>query len=266
MVKTHVEGEKMQEKDEFSDILLEQEDNKTSKAKKMAIFVSVFLLIFIIVLVIMKLLNSSDNSIDQSNIAKRDNAKVVAAAPKEDPLFKQVPIIKDDDKKESFDEWVNRLREKEQQKEKQEQALKAEKSVKKVAQDIPIKNVQQKIVEKKTTKKIQPKKVAQNKTQKSVKKPSKLPTIPIPSSPKNVNKSGNIYIQVLATTKLEPDTKFINKIKTKGFSYRLYKTTIKGKSYLKVLVGPYSSRADAKNSLANVKKALNPKAFIFAIK
>ncbi len=254
----------MQEKDEFSDIMLEEEsDDKTSKVKKIAIYVAIFLLIFIVVLVIMKLLNSSDDTIEQKQFASQENTKIVQQK-KDDPLFKEVPIEKDKNKKESFDEWVNRLREKEKKKEQaQKEAdtkVKTDKTkVEKVAENIPIKKVEPaKQPDKTDSKNTKP----ATKT-KSVANKKKIPTIPVP---KSTAKTGNVYIQVLATTKPKPDASFIKKVKAKKYPYRLYNVKVNGTPYVKVLVGPYKNRSQAKNSLAKVRKTLNPKAFIFVTK
>lgn len=253
----------MEEKDAFSDILLEQEnDKKTSKFKKIALFVAIFMLIFIIVLVVMRLINPSEPQTDINKNTQTKQTSQPATQTKDDPLFKQVPIIKENDKKESFDELVKKLREKELKKEAEKKAevkaSEAKKETKTKAKTVAIKKIEvQKNVKPATTKTDKPKPI--KKAQKS-KKENKIPTIP---TPKGFASSGNIFIQVLATSKPEPDTKFIKKIESKKYPYELFKTEVKGTSYLKILVGPYKSRSDAKKALPNVRKSLNPKAFIF---
>lgn len=245
----------MEEKDEFSDILLEQEsDKKASKFKKIALFVAIFILIFIVVLVVMKLLNPSEDSATKPQNIPQEDVKP-ATQTKDDPLFKQVPIIKENDKKESFDELVKKLREKELKKEREKRAQLDKKPSVNEPKIVPIKKIEAKPtkVVKKQSQKVTPKKV-DKKT---------IPTIPLP---KGVASSGNIYIQVLATSKSKPDAKFISKVKSKNYPYKLHKTTINGKPYLKVLVGPYKNRQSAKNALDKVRKDLNPKAFLFSMK
>lgn len=250
----------MKEQDEFSDILLEQEgEQKTSKVKKIAIIVAVFMLIFIIVLVIMRLINPSESKTSTNNKTpiKQTTKPVVEA--KDDPLFKQVPIIKENSKKESFDELVKKLREKELKKEAEKKAEvkinKPKKEVDDKLKIVAIKNIQ--VEKNQSTKKVQKPAI------KEKAKPKKNAIVNIPF-PKGYTKSGNIYIQVLATSKFDVDKRYIGKIKSKKYPYELFKTNVKGTPFLKVLIGPYKSKKDAKNALPQVRKDINSKAFIFA--
>lgn len=269
----------MEEKDEFSDILLERDsENKASKLKKIMFIVGIFVFLFIVVLLVMRFFYKSDNS--SRIVLPPENKPVkVEKKAKEDPLFKQVPIIEEDSKKESFEEMVKKLKEKESKKTQEAKDKKVPanntkdsdlKPVEMKVNPTPIKEV--KIIKKpKVAKKTEiPKvKVKQEKPKKQQKskidfKPTKpIPTIPTPSTG---GKAKGIYIQVLATSKNSADRKFITKLKAKNYNYTPYETTVKGKRYLKILVGPYSSQKDARGALPKVKKDLNPKAFIFNIK
>ena len=64
------------------------------------------------------------------------------------------------------------------------------------------------------------------------------------------------FIQVGAFSK-EPSNDFLNKIKSKGYSYKVFKDTVNGVTYNKVLVGPFNSRAEADSNATSVKKALD---------
>ena len=80
----------------------------------------------------------------------------------------------------------------------------------------------------------------------------------------STNVSG-YFIQIGAFTK-EPNKSLLRTIVAKGYKYKIYKVTIKGRLYNKLLVGPFSSRADAVKKLSNVKTDFNnPNAYILKI-
>lgn len=85
-------------------------------------------------------------------------------------------------------------------------------------------------------------------------------TTPVSSATKTAttNTSSNLkgfFIQVGAFSK-EPSNDFLNKIKSKGYSYKVFKDTVNGVTYNKVLVGPFNSRTEAESNSTGVKKAL----------
>lgn len=73
------------------------------------------------------------------------------------------------------------------------------------------------------------------------------------------------YIQVLATADFKPDADYIKKLKSKGYSYTLYKTTVKGREYVKVLVGPFDE-AKLNSEMPNIRATINKDAFVFRVK
>lgn len=64
------------------------------------------------------------------------------------------------------------------------------------------------------------------------------------------------FVQIGAFSK-KPSDKYINNIRNAGLKYKVYQVDVKGKLYNKVLIGPYSSRATAKNNVDDIKKKLN---------
>ena len=84
--------------------------------------------------------------------------------------------------------------------------------------------------------------------------------------PESVVTSDNIYIQVGSFQRYEPNNKFIAKIKRSGYRYRLYRVVVNGLIINKVLVGPFKSRSDAKSHLTDVRKKIEPGAFVYIIK
>jgi len=105
----------MENRNELSDIVLEKGDSKTLKMKRILILVAFLILVFLIALASMKLMNK-DQSKDASKLILPPEPTQETQIPKDDQLFKQVPIIEENPKKESFEDMIKTLKEKEAQK------------------------------------------------------------------------------------------------------------------------------------------------------
>lgn len=71
------------------------------------------------------------------------------------------------------------------------------------------------------------------------------------------------YIQLGAFSKY-PSQKYLDGISAKGYKYTVDKVIVNGKTLNKVLVGPYTSKADARKALPKVKIDLkSPGAYIY---
>jgi len=82
----------------------------------------------------------------------------------------------------------------------------------------------------------------------------------------NSSKINGYYIQVGAFSK-KPNAKLLNKLTNSNLNYRLHTMTIKGKRYIKLLVGPYESYSSAKKQLSKVRKiSKNNKAYVSRFK
>ena len=238
----------MEDKNELSDIVLEKNDNKSMKAKRILIIVALLIVVFLVVLVVMRVVNKPSERNNTTKLILPPNpTEKVAEVKKEDDLFKQVPIIQEEDKKESFEEMVRSLKEKEIQK--QENLKPKIKEVKKVIETIKTKEKLQSIKVIKTTK----------------------PVIHLKKS-KSVKKSNNhlaisgVYVQVGATSRLTPDKKFLAKLASNKYDYRLLPINVKGTKVTKILIGPYTNGTEARRVLANIKSSINKNAFIYRVK
>jgi DedD protein len=99
--------------------------------------------------------------------------------------------------------------------------------------------------------------------------PVKQVTVEAPKVTNFVKKESAIakgyYIQIASFTK-KPADRFLTSITKKGYSYKLHKMDIKGKTYNKVLIGVYPSYSAAKDRLPKIKKDLNaPGAYILKL-
>lgn len=64
------------------------------------------------------------------------------------------------------------------------------------------------------------------------------------------------FVQVGAFTK-KPSDSFINSIRNAKLKYKIYQHEVKGVLYNKVLIGPYSSKESASQSVGTIKESLN---------
>ena len=238
----------MENRNELSDIVLEKGDSKTLKLKRILILVAFLILVFLVALASMKMMNKEPSKETSKLILPPEPSAQEAPVTKDDQLFKQVPIIEENPKKESFEEMIKTLKEKEAQK--QEEAKVKESATQTTA---PIKSETPKVTETK------PK---EESVKKEVAKPKEAPA---PVSQQSTSADAGIYIQIGAVA-TAPEQKILNDIKSKGFEYRLYKTVVNGNNVTKILIGPYAKSEDAQNALISVRASINKNAFIYRIK
>lgn len=72
----------------------------------------------------------------------------------------------------------------------------------------------------------------------------------------STSKPKGTFVQVGAFSK-QPAKKYLEKIEKNGFNYTIYKVTVNGKVYNKVLVGPYNNRTKAEENMSIIKRKLN---------
>ena len=240
----------MEDKNELSDIILERDDNKSMKIKRILIIFALLILVFLVVLVVMKVINKPDPKSNTAKLILPPQPTSQQVEPKkEDDLFKQVPIIQEEDKKESFEDMVKSLKQKEKQKEKQKQAN-IEPQIEKV-QKIIEEPIKEKKVEVKQVAPVAP-------LVKTVTKPIKQTT------PTTATKG--VYVQVGATSRLTPSKKFLAQVAKKSYEYRLLPIDVNGKKVTKILIGPYANTTGAKQVLGDIKANINKDAFIYRVK
>lgn len=237
----------MEDKNELSDIILEKDDNKSMKIKRILIIAALMILVFLVVLVVMRVINkpTPTNNTSKLILPPQPITKQVEQQ-KEDDLFKQVPIVEEEDKKESFEEMVKSLKDKEIKKQ--------------VIVEPKIEQNKEQIQEK-VIAKIAPKQIVETKKVKPIQSPKKI--IKIANS--TVATKG-VYIQVGATSRLTPSKKFLAQIAVKDYGYRLLPIDINGKKVTKILVGPYTNTTEAKQVLTDIKTNINKDAFIYRVK
>lgn len=231
----------MEEKNELSDIILDNKNSEGSnKIKKILILSIILLLIFIFAIAGVKFFNKPEVKKNNFNIVLPPEPTTKKTTKKEE-LFKQVPIIEENSSasKDNFNAMVEKLKNKEQTKEKSITNTQKNKQQKEIISKTP----KEKDIKSALTKALKHKKVV-----------------------KKIDLKSRVYIQVGVTFKTKPDKKYLHKIAKAGYSYKLYTLKISGKKATKILVGPYKDKKDARSNLMKVKKEINKAAFIYVIK
>ncbi len=213
-------------------------NNNNKNPKKILIYIAIFFLIFVIGVIVYAVIQGNSTSKNQSE-------SVIPPQVKEEPLFKQIPIEKENNTSSIKTETNNSQSITNYKKDVNVTKINESKNIEKVKQPIEIQT--------QNTKKI------------SQLKPKKPKTHIV--SKKIESK---YYIQVAALMKYtKPNKKFLELIKKYGYNYTFYTTVINrnGKKIVvhKILVGPFNSKKEAKKQLLRVKKYITQNAFIFKV-
>ncbi len=229
----------VEERNELNDIILNKGNDAVSSSKKIILAVAILTIILIVVVMIMK--NSGSSSIN--NLPQAQEAtKILPPEPpspqaddqQNNELFKPVEIVKEDKK---ADDDLDKIAKKLKQESLTQDETKSEPEV----TTLPAASV--------------------TKTKETVKKSAPV----VKKESVKHTKTGNVkqlYVQVGSFEKFEPDKKFLASIKSRGYNYVYHKVNRNGKTINKVLVGPFSSESDARVALANIRKNIEPGAFL----
>ena len=248
----------MENRNELSDIVLEKGDSKTLKLKRILILVAFLILVFLVALASMKMMNKEPSKETSKLILPPEPSAQEAPVTKDDQLFKQVPIIEENPKKESFEEMIKTLKEKEAQK--QEEAKGAEVKPKETT-TAPVTTAPVKEAAPAKTKEPAPAKVKEEPKAQPLLRSTEVDSHPATGG----SADAGIYVQVGAVA-TAPDAKQLSDIKAKGFEYKLYTTVVNGNKVTKILIGPYAKSSDAESALVLIRSSINKNAFIYRVK
>jgi len=293
-VEDKLEKLKKEKESNLSDIILEKDSSSGDKTKKYLLIAASSVLLFLVVLIVLKMFNNTNISqsenlagigegIEQKSQEVTDKS-LDAFDEAKNTLFKEEPIIDESSETDlKFEEMVRKLKQQDAQ-ENREIATKEENKSDLTPQKEE--SVINKIKEVTTT----PVKVVQENVEKKIEKveealkPSRSTPVvetAVISTPKEVivstkqdyiptaspiSSMSGYFIQVGATAKSFPDRRFLTKVKNAGYDYIVHKVVIKGKDIKKVLIGPYNTRAEAREDLNSVQSTINPSAYIYRIK
>ena len=222
-------------------------NNNNKNPKKILIYIAIFFLIFVIGVIVYAVIQGNSTSKNQSE-------SVIPPQVKEEPLFKQIPIEKENNTSSIKTETNNSQSITNYKKDVNVTKVNESKNIEKVKQPIEIQTQNTKQTPKmtltKALEKLKPKKPKTHIVSKKI--------------------ESKYYIQVAALMKYtKPNKKFLELIKKYGYNYTFYTTVINrnGKKIVvhKILVGPFNSKKEAKKQLLRVKKYITQNAFIFKV-
>lgn len=237
----------MEEKNELNDIILNR--NSSSAGNKKIILAAATLgVILIVVIMLMNSLSSSGTSnLPQAALPPEPQKEIIAGA--NEPLFEDVSVVQEksaapQQESASLDKIAQKLK---------------EESTQTASTTTPAAAAQ----EKKAAAPIQEPKKSEVKKQ-VVKEEAPAPATTPKAAPTAPAQSGH-YIQVGSFEKHQPDKKFLDSITNLGYSYKFHEVKVNSKTISKVLVGPFSSQAEARKALIRVRSSVEAGAFLTQI-
>ncbi|MDX4069699.1 SPOR domain-containing protein [Aliarcobacter skirrowii] len=254
--------------DEFDSLILEKRSNRSDNKKKYLMLGAILLVLFLLTVVIVGLLSNKDKKGDP--FMPQDLSSSDTNISKESSIEESYQKILDDTNRKSAEQSLEDIKEND--------SLDNLNSIKEIVEEpkeTTITNEDldktiQKIEEKKSVApvvKVEEKKApsTQNEPKKSIRElvegkstqNSATKTVETTTST-----SKGFYVQIGAF-KNRPDSAYLQKIKQNGFEYKI----IEESNLNKLLIGPYSSRANANTQMPNIKTKLNiQSAFIKEVK
>lgn len=243
---------------ELGNIMLESTSNEENK-KKYLILGLVLVVLFLLTIIVIRL--ATDESPEDPFTS--DNSKTQMSQTVEDKNIEEnfQKIMNDRVKKSTeeenivSEERINEIKQnviEEEKKEEKKTSSISEDDLDKTIEKIKEQKKQEVVEKKESAQKTVVKKEEPKVTQ--TKEPAKSVKDLIQGTSTSAPKG--YFVQIGAFSK-KPSNKYINNIRNAGFKYKVYQVEVKGKLYNKVLIGPYSSRATAKQNIDNIKKKLN---------
>jgi len=217
-------GEAMQnqQQENLDDIIINS--NKGSNLKKLMLVAAVLLLVLILIILITKSLIQPEEKKSTQVILPPEPVSKPVVKPQE-PLFEDIPI-ENESKDTKIDEVIGKIK---------KQAYETS-DIKKVPSNV---------------------KPASS----EVSQPKPMGSLRKSNTNNNIIKD-EYYIQVGAFFSYPPDKKFLKTIIKEKLSYIIVRGEKNGKTYEKVMIGPYPSRKKAKEALPVIRKRINQNAYI----
>lgn len=242
--KEYVNNEQPYEDNELGDILLQnsaKSDSKENKKKYIILGIALVLL-FVITIVIIRLITSdgaNDVKFQEQSTLEQDKAL------NDEKIQQEYQQILNDKLKKVNENSVVEIPKETQEELKQLQEQEEALPIQEEQQPNPLNIVKEEEPIAEPIKKEEP----------VITKPAvkKEPT-PVKTSTSTAATKG-VYIQIGAFSKT-PSDKYLSEITSKGYTFKLHKMTVQGKELVKVLVGPYSNRAQAQENLSNIRTTL----------
>lgn len=246
----------LQEEQEYSDIMLGKGNSNEMNKKKYLILGLVLVILFLLTIIIIRLLTGDSNSDDAFSKEQQEQVEKVTENENIEEQYQKI-----------INEKLNSIKEEKEKQseieEKIEENLNLEKIEEKELVEEELKETKPDVFEVKEEPPAPVKKVVKQapKVKKVVEKPKPVKVVKKTATAASIanavtTKPKGTFVQIGAFSKI-PNDKYLNNITSKGFNYKIYKVTINGKLFHKVLIGPYKSKSQAKLATDNIKKKLN---------
>ena len=251
----------MEERNELNDIILNKTEQKGSN-KKLLVAIATFAIILIIVVVVMNKLGGSKVS-SLPHPPKKRTVVVEEVVQEPDYAEKSVPVIENSIEHTSElveEEIVEEIDVIPESSSTLKEPVYSHKKATRPAQKSSVK------LEKKVTKTAKSTSKSTRPSGKYNPKTKSFEERKTTAQPKpTVTKNGHYYVQVGSFAKYAPSKKFLNKITKRGYTYTYHKVTRNSKTLNKVLVGPFKTKAAAREALPVIKRSVEPGAFLTKI-
>ena len=236
---------------ELGNIMLETTSSNEENKKKYLVLGVILIVLFLLTIIVIRLL--TDSTEEDPFTANKPNSIEVNKSQEDSNIDENFQKIMNDSIKKKAS-----VKQEEVLSEEKLNSIKETSKVEEVKEvitnddlDETIKKIEQK---KKTVEKVVVKKVVEKKPIVKKAEPKKSIKDLVRSS--STSSPKGYFVQVGAFTK-KPSDSYISKIRDANLKYKVHQVDIKGKLYNKVLIGPYSSRAVAKQNIDNIKKKLS---------
>lgn len=234
---------------ELGNIMLDTpSSNENNNKKKYLILGLILVILFLLTIIVIRLLTDS---------SKEDTF----TTNKTDPIETKT-LNEDSNIEENFQKIMNERIQKNTKKEEvsSEEKIDAINNKEEVPQ-VEEKQTKNEILDetiKKIEAEIKPKKQVFKRTIPKAEVIKEIPKKSVKELVKNISSSApkGYFVQIGAFSK-KPSNSYISKIKNANLKYKVHQVEVKGKLYNKVLIGPYSSKANASDNIENIKKKLN---------
>ncbi|PRM90416.1 SPOR domain-containing protein [Aliarcobacter cryaerophilus] len=252
---------------EFDNIMLNQQQGGEDNKKKYLILGIVLVVLFLLTIIIIRLLTGDSKKEDPFTSNSQSSSEMKTLSENSGNIEDRYQRILDDKAKKdsiepSTNQQINSSNDRlDMIKETKEDAKMAQNenfsdnSIPNEALDETIK----KIEEKKQISKTSETNVAPSTKTQAEPKKSIRDLVEGNSGAKSTNQEtigSGYFIQIGAFSK-RPSESYLKNITSQGFKYKVIQEDVKGSTFNKLLIGPYSSRATASNDVSSVKNKLN---------
>ena len=252
---------------EFDNIMLNQQQGGEDNKKKYLILGIVLVVLFLLTIIIIRLLTSDSKKEDPFTSNNQSSSEMKTLSENSGNIEDRYQRILDDKaKKDSTEPVVNQqintsndrldmIKETKEEAKLAQNENFSDNSIPNETLDETIKKIEEK---KQTPKTSETTPAASTKTQAEPKK-SIRDLVEGNAGAKSTNQeatASGYFIQIGAFSK-RPSESYLKNITNQGFKYKVIQEDVKGSTFNKLLIGPYSSRAAASNDVSAVKNKLN---------